>query len=375
MQKEHEERYMRLALEWARSTRGQTSPNPLVGAVIVNEGRIVGMGAHLGAGMRHAEVHALEMAGREAQGATMYVTLEPCNHQGRTPPCTEAIIRAGIARVVIGCMDENPRVAGTGMARLRRAGIEIVSGVLESECRRLNEAFFHYKRSGRPFIAVKTASTLDGKIATPTGDSQWVTGTEARAYVHQLRHEYDAVMVGIGTVLADDPRLTCRIPGGGLNPLRVIVDSRLRLPLDARVCDTKEAPTWVFCTAPVPDPDKERALASRGVRVLTTGKTDRVDLAEVFHLLGQHAVTSVLVEGGSALNGSLLKEGLMDKVVAFIAPKLLGGRTSLTSYGGAGWARMGEAVPLSEIDIQSFGEDLCIIGYPQFPEADEGRSQ
>lgn len=365
------ERYMRIALELASATRGQTSPNPHVGAVLVKEGRIIGIGAHLGAGTPHAEVHALQMAGEAAEGATLYVTLEPCNHHGRTPPCTEAIVTAGVARVIIGCADANPQVGGAGVARLRDAGIDVVKGVLETECRRLNEAFFHYIQNGIPFVTVKTASTLDGKIASPTRDSKWVTGETARGYVQRLRHEHDAIMVGIETVLADDPQLTARLPEGGLNPIRVIVDSRLRLPLDARVCDTSVAPTWVFCTVGH-DPAKRQALADRGVCVFTVGSGERVILKEMLRILGEHEVTSVLVEGGSTLNGALLKEGLVHKVIAFLAPKLLGGQTSLTSFGGEGWESMSEAVSLSEVQVRPFGEDLCVIGYPQFSGVEGG---
>lgn len=362
---EGHEQYMRLALELARMPRGQTSPNPQVGAVIVREGTIVGTGTHLGAGSPHAEVHALSMAGAAARGATMYVTLEPCAHHGRTPPCTEAIIASGIRRVVIGCKDENERVKGGGTAVLRRNGVEVVLDVLKDECRALNEVFFHYVRHGQPFVTVKTASTLDGKIASPTRDSRWVTGETARACVHRLRHEHDAIMVGIGTVLADDPRLTARLPQGGAHPTRVIVDSRLKLPLGAQVCDTRAAPTWVFCTDER-DKEKEKALERRGVRVFPTGSGDRVNLAKVFQILGEQEVTSVLVEGGSALNGALLKEGRVHKVIAFIAPKLLGGEASPTSYGGKGWDAMRRAVPLSRVDVQQIGEDLCITGYPDW---------
>lgn len=369
---EGHERYMRFALELARATRGQTSPNPQVGAVVVKDGRIVGTGTHLGAGTAHAEVHALQTAGKKASGGTLYVTLEPCNHHGRTPPCTEAIIEAGICTVVVGCEDANPHVEGSGITRLRKAGIHIVTGVLEKECYRLNEVFFHYIQTGLPFMTVKTASTLDGKIATPTRDSKWVTGEEARAHVQMLRHEHDAVLVGIETVLRDDPQLTARLPQGGLNPIRLVVDSRLRLPLEARVCDTSNAPTWVFCTERR-DKDKEKALVEKGVRVFTTGKNERVNLADVLRILGQREVTSVLVEGGSTLNGSLLKEGLVHKMIAFIAPKLLGGGLGLTSYGGEGWDRMNDAVSLSEVTVSQFGQDICITGYPQFSTAKEGK--
>ena len=220
------EQWMRFALRLAETGRGQTSPNPMVGAVVVKEGNLLGFGAHLRAGTPHAEVHALNMAGPEAKGATLYVTLEPCNHYGRTPPCTERIIGEGIRRVVVAMEDPEPFVSGRGIERLRQAGIEVVTGVLEDEARRLNEAYVHHRLHGRPFVTLKTAATLDGKIATRTGDSRWVTGEEARRHVHRLRREHDAVLVAIGTVLADRPRLTVRLPEGGRNPLRVVLDSR-----------------------------------------------------------------------------------------------------------------------------------------------------
>ncbi len=361
-------RYMSLALQLARATQGQTSPNPPVGAVVVNGGKIVGIGAHLAAGQPHAEVHALQMAGQEASGATLYVTLEPCNHHGRTPPCTEAIITSGVRKVVVGSTDANPAVNGAGLARLREAGIDVVTGVLQRECATLNEAFFHYMTTKRPFVTVKTASTLDGKIATKTGDSRWVTGEQARAYVHRLRHVHDAVMVGIGTVLADNPLLTTRLPEGGRDAVRVVVDSQLRTPLEAYVCDTSQAPTWIFCTERR-DRGKEAALAARGVRVFTAGAGPRVDLSELFAILGREHIVSVLVEGGSALNGSLLEGRFVNKVVAMIAPKLIGGRDSMTSYGGVGSDRMNDALSLSAARVHKLGNDLCVEGYVSRPRA------
>ncbi|MBN2909755.1 bifunctional diaminohydroxyphosphoribosylaminopyrimidine deaminase/5-amino-6-(5-phosphoribosylamino)uracil reductase RibD [Polycladomyces sp. WAk] len=363
---EHHEKWMRLALQLARSAEGQTSPNPLVGAVAVKEGRLVGMGAHLRAGTPHAEVHALDMAGPEAHGSTLYVTLEPCNHYGRTPPCTEKVIASGVKTVVIGSKDPDPRVAGSGIRRLQEAGVGVVMGVLETECLRLNEAYFHHRRTGRPFVTLKTATTLDGKIATHTGHSRWVTGEAARAEVHRLRHIHDAIMVGVGTVLADKPRLTTRLPGGGHNPIRVVIDSRLRLPTDTPVADVTEAPTWVFCTDEG-DPEKEEQLRAKGVKIVSTGPGPRVDLHRVMQVLGEHGVLSVLVEGGGTLNAALLRERLVDKVIAFVAPKLLGGKNSPTSVEGEERETMAEAIHLRDLEVQRFGEDLCVIGYPVFP--------
>lgn len=362
----HEE-WMRFALRLAGAARGQTAPNPMVGAVVVKEGRLLGFGAHLRAGTPHAEVHALNMAGPEAKGATLYVTLEPCNHHGRTPPCTERIIAEGIRCVVVGMADPEPLVSGKGIERLRQAGIEVITGVLEDEAGKLNEAYVHHRLHGRPFVTMKTAATLDGKIATRTGDSRWVTGAEARRYVHRLRREHDAVMVAIGTVLADRPRLTVRLPEGGRNPLRVVVDSRLRIPLDTPVTDVSEAPTWVFCTEQR-DRDKERRLRELGVEVIVAGEGPRVDLREVFDTLGERGILSVLAEGGGELNAALLEGRWVQKTVAFIAPKWAGGCDAPSAVGGDGVERMADAIALRDVTVERFGEDVCITGYPVYPE-------
>ncbi|MFC4078146.1 bifunctional diaminohydroxyphosphoribosylaminopyrimidine deaminase/5-amino-6-(5-phosphoribosylamino)uracil reductase RibD [Salinithrix halophila] len=358
-----DEHWMKLALTLAESARGQTAPNPMVGAVAVKGGRLVGSGAHLKAGTPHAEVHALDMAGEEAAGCTLYVTLEPCNHYGRTPPCTEKAIAAGVQRVVIGSLDPDERVAGNGIRRLRAAGIEVEEGVLREECLRLNEAYFHHRKTGLPFVTLKTAMTLDGKIASVTGDSRWVTGEEARHQVHRLRHEHDAVMVGSGTALADHPRLTTRLPGGGKSPLRVILDSRLRLPLDSPVVDTAEAPTWVFCTQEA-DEKKEQQLEEKGVRVFHSVPGPHVDLATLFRILGEHGILSVLAECGGELNAALLRGGWVGKVMIFLAPKLLGGKESPTAFDGMNPERMDEAIRLQDVRVESFGEDWCMTGYP-----------
>jgi diaminohydroxyphosphoribosylaminopyrimidine deaminase/5-amino-6-(5-phosphoribosylamino)uracil reductase len=357
----HED-WMRLAVELARATEGQTAPNPMVGAVVVKDGRLLGTGVHLQAGTPHAEVHALRMAGETARGSTLYVTLEPCNHYGRTPPCTEAILNAGVARVVVGSVDPDSRVAGQGIARLRSAGIEVVECVLEEECLRLNEAYFHHRRTGRPFVTLKMAMTLDGKIAAASGDSRWVTGESAREYVHELRNRYQAILVGVGTVLADRPQLTTRLEHGGKQPIRIIVDSQLRTPLDAPVTDTSLAPTWIFTTERK-NLEKEQALRAKGVRIISTGEGPLVDWDVLFDLLGKEGVLSVLVEGGSEVNASLLKGNHVQKVIAFLAPKILGGQDSKSAVGGASPRTMSEAIPLKDITIQTFGQDLCITGY------------
>lgn len=366
----HHEKWMRIALELANATRGQTSPNPMVGAVVVKDGRIVGSGAHLKAGTPHAEVHALNMAGEQAKGSTLYVTLEPCNHHGKTPPCTEKILSSGCKRVVLGARDPDKRVSGTGVSRLREAGVEVIEGVLEEECLRLNEAYFHHRRTGLPFVTMKTAMTLDGKIATSTGDSKWVTNELSREHVHYMRHWHDAIMVGIGTVLKDSPRLTTRLPEGGKNPLRIVADSRLRIPLDIPLTDAREAPTWIFCTAEA-DKEKEKRLVERGVKVIRTGDGPRVDLLKAMRHLGDQGILSLLLEGGGELNWSMLEASLVGKVVTFIAPKLLGGRESITPVSGRGFEKMSFAVELENITVERFGGDLCITGYPKYSKEDK----
>ncbi|MGA9172506.1 MAG: bifunctional diaminohydroxyphosphoribosylaminopyrimidine deaminase/5-amino-6-(5-phosphoribosylamino)uracil reductase RibD [Thermoactinomyces sp.] len=360
---ETHEHWMNLALSLAKAAEGQTSPNPMVGAVAVKNGRMIGVGSHLQVGTPHAEVHALEMAGEEAKGATLYVTLEPCNHFGRTPPCTEKIIECGISKVVIGSLDPDPKVSGKGVRRLREAGIEVILGVLEQECLRLNEAYFHHRRTGKPFVTIKMATTLDGKIATESGDSRWITGEKARARVHDLRRRYDAILVGSGTVLEDNPQLTVRLGDEAANhPLRVIVDSRLRTPLDALVTEVSDAPTWIFTTERK-DPEREKRLIEKGVRVITAGSGPRVDLDSMLDFLGKQGILSLLVEGGGEINASFLSGHHVQKVIAFVAPKLLGGKDSRTAVAGPNPERMADAVHLRDLVIERIGEDLLIMGY------------
>jgi len=360
-----DQEYMRLALQLAATAKGRTNPNPLVGAVIVKEGRIIGMGAHLKAGEPHAEVHAFAMAGEAAEGATLYVTLEPCSHHGRTPPCADLVIRSKVKRVVIAMEDPNPLVAGRGTARIREAGIDVEVGLLEAEARRLNERFIHNMLTKRPFVVVKTAMTLDGKIAAHTGDSRWITGSESREMVHRLRDEVDGILVGIGTVLADDPELTTRLPEGGRHPIRVILDSTLRIPDTARVLDTSVAKTWIV-TGPEADATRERSLRERGVAVIRVPhKESGLDLDAVLAALHEGGITHLLVEGGAEVNGAFLEAGLINQVMAFVAPKLIGGRTAPTPYGGAGFSKMAEAVQLRDLTVERYGDDVVIIGYPE----------
>ena len=355
--------YMQLALDMARKTKGQTSPNPCVGAVIVNDGRIVGIGTHLKAGEAHAEVQALNMAGELAKDSTVYVTLEPCSHHGKTPPCAERIIKEKVKRVVIATLDPNPLVSGRGIELIQKAGIEVTVGVMEEEAKSLNENFNKYVTTRLPFITVKTAVTLDGKTASYTGSSQWITGEKARNYVHRLRHEHDAIMVGIGTVLKDNPSLTVRTEQQGINPVRVIIDTYLETPADANIVTDKKAPTWIFTTKHAMQA-KIGELSQLGVNIIVTSGNATVPVKEVLNYLGEKYITSVLVEGGAKLTGTLLDEKLIDKYIAFIAPKIIGGKEAPTSIGGEGIEKMSDAVPLSNVSVESFGNDICITGYP-----------
>lgn len=357
--------YMDLAIDMARKTKGQTSPNPMVGAIVVKNGRIVGMGAHLRAGEPHAEVHALNMAGKEAEGSTIYVTLEPCSHHGKTPPCAERIVKEKVKRVVVATLDPNPLVSGSGVDLIEKAGIKVTVGVLKDEAKRLNEVFNKYITTRLPYVTVKTAMTLDGKIATSTGSSKWITGEKARAFVHELRHQHDAIMVGIGTVMKDNPSLTVRMEQEGIHPIRVIIDSDLRLPLDYKLVTDQEAPTWVFTASNV-NQEKIEALQEKGVKVITTSESSSVSLEEVMKYLGEKQITSVFVEGGAKIIGSLFDKKLIDKYIGFIAPKLVGGINSPTSIGGKGIEEMKNAVSLEDISIETYGNDLCIIGYTTY---------
>lgn len=354
--------FMRRALDLASQGKGFVSPNPLVGAVIVKDGKIVGEGYHEFFGGPHAEVNAFRNAVEDVRGATMYVTLEPCNHHGKTPPCTEAIISNGIKKVIICLKDPNPLVSGQGMKRLEDAGIEVEVGLLSEEGQRQNEVFLMYMRTKRPFVMMKTAMTLDGKIATRTNASQWITGEASRAFTHELRHEVSGIMVGIGTVLADDPSLTTRrVKGGGKDPLRIIVDSRGRIPLDARVLHlTSEAKTIIATTSEI-SPEKTEAIRALGAEVwVLPTKDQRVDLQALMGLLGEKGIASILLEGGSELNYSALKAGIVDKVYTFIAPKIIGGVKAKGPVGGYGIEDLSQAIALEKMSVVHFGEDVLI---------------
>jgi riboflavin biosynthesis protein RibD len=357
--------YMDLALRMAEQTLGQTGSNPAVGCVVVNRGRIVGMGAHLRMGEAHAEVHALDMAGPEAEGGTVYVTLEPCSHHGRTPPCCERLARERVKRVVVACEDPNPKVAGSGIRYLRERGIEVEVGVLRERARLLNEAFFKHIVTGMPFVTLKSAMTLDGKLATRTGDSKWISGERSREAVHVMRHRHAAIMVGVETVLRDNPRLTTRLPSGGLHPVRIIADSRLRIPPDANVLQDGLAPVILLTTEQAAE--RATGLTRPGVEVLPCGTGPRVDLKLAMKRLGERGIGSILLEGGATLNGAMLEAGLVDKLVLFIAPKIAGGGTRAPSvFENEGADKMADALRIRVVKTETVGEDLCVIGYPEY---------
>ncbi|XRG79076.1 bifunctional diaminohydroxyphosphoribosylaminopyrimidine deaminase/5-amino-6-(5-phosphoribosylamino)uracil reductase RibD [Rossellomorea sp. GAMAL-10_SWC] len=356
--------YMNLAIQNAMATKGQTDPNPLVGSVIVNDNRIVGIGAHLKAGEPHAEINALRMAGDKAEGGTIYVTLEPCSHHGRTGPCAEAIVRAGLKKVVVATLDPNPLVAGRGVRILQDAGIEVIIGVCEEQSIKMNEVFNKYIVKNIPFVVMKSASTLDGKIATHSSDSKWITSAEARNDVHQLRNEIGAILVGVNTVLKDNPELTTRIPNGR-NPVRVILDSTLKIPLESKVVTDQQAETWIF-TSQKHSEQKRSELENLGVKVFVTSDLSRVDLNEMLKVLGEHSISSLLVEGGGEVNASFMSQNLVDKVIVYLAPKLIGGKNAPTFLEGTGLDKMAQAIELEEIELTKIGPDYKFIGYPKY---------
>lgn len=408
-----DEEYMRLALELARRGCGHVSPNPMVGSVIVKDGRIIGQGWHQAYGQAHAERNALASCRESPAGATLYVTLEPCCHHGKQPPCTDAILEAGIARVVVGSGDPNPLVGGKGIALLRSHGVQVTEHVLEEECRKLNEIFFHYIQTKRPYVVMKYAMTLDGKIAAYTGASKWITGEEARNRVQYDRHRLSAIMVGVGTVLADDPMLTCRLEGG-VNPTRIVCDSHLRTPLTSRIVQTaSEIPTILAtCCA---DPKRQKPYLDAGCRILVvrrgrpngtskstirisvppvdttnpdsgipipgtgilvplsdadirkldrdvpaSGHGSQVDLPHLMELLGAEGIDSILLEGGASLNWSALSSGIVSKVQTYLAPKLLGGETAKSPVGGPGFPTPDAGVFLTNCTVTRLGEDFLL---------------
>ncbi len=376
--------FMQRALELARAGIGLASPNPTVGALVVNEseGKILGAGTYTYDGRTHAELLALEQAGAAARGATLYSSLEPCCHQGRTAPCVDAIIAAKVRRVVAAMRDPNPKVCGQGLENLREAGIDVVEGVAEGEAKKLNEAFAKYIRHNTPLVTLKTAMTLDGKIAPPPGESEnpsalgvgaasggWITSVAARAHVHELRHASDAILVGVGTIIADDPLLSDRTGQPRRRPLlRVVLDSRLRLPLDSRVAKLVRDDLLVFCS--FAEEKKRRALESRGVRVeqLPLGGPDgRPDIRHMVRRLGELEITSLLIEGGAMVNWTALAAGVVDKVFLYYAPKILAGTGAVPFATGPGFRRLSEAALVKSLAVHRFGEDFAVEGYLRDP--------
>ncbi|MBC5629194.1 bifunctional diaminohydroxyphosphoribosylaminopyrimidine deaminase/5-amino-6-(5-phosphoribosylamino)uracil reductase RibD [Clostridium sp. NSJ-6] len=354
--------FMRLAIDLAKNGKGKVNPNPLVGAVIVKEGRVIGQGYHEEYGKAHAEVNAFNSLRESAEGATIYVTLEPCSHYGKTPPCVDKIIESKISKVVIGTLDPNPLVAGRGVRKLRDSGIDVVVGILEEECKNLAEVFMKYIVTKRPFVVLKTAMTLDGKIATKTGESKWITCDESRKNVHKLRNELSAIMIGVNTVIKDNPELTCRL-NYGRNPIRVIVDSKLRIPMTSRVVNDNLART-IIATTDKRDNNKAKELEEKGIEVVKVkAKYDRVDLNELMIKLGELNIDSVLLEGGGTLSFSALEEGIIDKVQAYISPKIIGGEMSKTPVEGNGVEELNKAILLENMTTENVGEDILIQGY------------
>ncbi len=359
--------YMTLALRLAAKGRGSTSPNPMVGAVVASGGRIVGQGSHRKPGGPHAEVLALSQAGARAKGGTLYVTLEPCSHlKKRTPPCVPLVIRSGVRRVVVAMVDPNPLVSGRGIAQLKEAGISVVVGCGEQEAVQLNEAYCHWIQTGRPFTILKAGMTLDGKIATAVGESQWITDEAARLHAHRLRAEVDAILVGVGTVLCDDPRLTVRLPNDPISarrrqPLRVVVDSRLRIPSKAAVLEEQTLAHTLIATTGAAPIRKVAQLRRRGIDVLVLPKAGgRVDLSTLWARFGQLGITSLLVEGGSEVNAAVLQAGLAQRLMCYVAPLLLGGQDAKGLVGGRSPRRLREALPLKNLRIEPVGRDMLI---------------
>ena len=368
-----DELYMKRAINLAKKGSGHTSPNPLVGAVIVKDNKIIGEGYHEYYGGNHAEVNAIENATKDVEGSTIYVTLEPCSHFGKTPPCAKKIVESKFAKVVIGMTDPNPLVSGRGIRIIEEAGIEVVAGVLEEDVKELNEIFIKYILTEKPFCYMKYAMTLDGKIASWSGDSKWITSEKSRKYVHHIRQQVSAIMVGIGTVLADDPSLTTR-RGGEVDKdaIRVIIDTRCRIPLDARVLNLDSSVRTIIATGSSCE-EKLEALREKGAEIITTPlKENRIDIEWLFEELGRMGIDSVLLEGGATLNYSALDAGVVDKVMAFVAPKLIGGQNAKTPVEGEGIAYVRNAVKLKDLDIKRFDEDILITGIIDREEKEEG---
>lgn len=357
---------MKLALELAKKGIGRVHPNPMVGAVIVKDGKILGQGYHKKCGEGHAEVNAFKDAeekNENIEGAEMYVTLEPCSHFGKTPPCADKIIEKKISKVFIGTLDPNPLVAGRGVKKLKDAGIYVEYGILESECYKLNEVFMKYIVKKEPFVVMKTGMSLDGKIATYSGESKWITEEKSRENVHNLRNELTGIMVGINTVLKDNPQLTCRV-NGGRNPIRIIVDSTLKIPIDCKIVNTAKEVETIIATTDKANLDKINSLEDKGVKIIVVpSKNGKVNLKELMIALGNLKIDSILLEGGGTLNFSALEEGIVDKVKIYIAPKIIGGKDSKTPIEGKGIDNLKDAFKITNLSVSTIGEDILVEGY------------
>ena len=359
--------YMRRVLELARKGRGRTSPNPMVGAVLVKNGRVVGEGYHRKAGLPHAEIEALRRAGKKAKGADLYVNLEPCCHSGKTPPCTEAILSAGVKKVIVGMRDPNPLVSGKGFRQLKKNGVRVMTGTRRKECERLNEVFIKFVQTGNPFVVLKTAISLDGKIATRSGESQWITGAKAREKVHQIRNEVDAIVAGAGTVVKDNPFLTTRLrkkSAAVKHPVRVILDNEFLVPLKSNVFKNAETQRVLYATGRKLPVSRRKELTRRGVEILILKeKKGGVDLQHLLRALGERDITSVLIEGGSEVNASALEAGIVDKVLVFVAPILIGGKDAPGPLGGKGVRRLASAFKIKNMTVNQIGNDFLLEGY------------
>ena len=356
---------MERALELSKKAVGFVNPNPLVGAVIVKDNRIIGEGYHEYFGGPHAEVNAFKNAVDDVEGATMYVTLEPCSHYGKTPPCADAIVQSKIAKVVVGMIDPNPQVSGRGIEILRSNGIDVTVGIMDKEIKKTNEIFIKYITQKQPFCIMKTAMTIDGKISTSTGDSKWISNEKSRSYVHELRQKVTGIMVGIGTVLADDPELTTRRQDKiSKNPIRIVIDSKAKIPLESKVLKCDDETKTIIATTEFAKESKIEAIKQKGaVVIVTKSKNGWVNLKELMRLLCDMGIDSILLEGGSTLNYSALQEGIVDKVITFISPKIFGGASGITPVGGQGIERVSDCIVLRDAEVTRFDEDIMIEAY------------
>lgn len=358
-----DKKWMKRAIELAKKGKGFVAPNPAVGAVILKDGKLIGEGYHMQYGQAHAEINAIKSVKSSCKDATIYVTLEPCSHYGKTPPCVDAIIKEGFKRVVIGMIDPNPKVAGKSISKLRAHGIDVDEGVCQEECEALNPAFIKAMTKKAPYIVLKTGMSLDGKIATKYGESQWITSEPSRAYVHELRHELDGIMVGINTVLVDDPMLTARREERSAHPIRIIVDSKARLPLDSKIAMTAHEVSTIVATTEEAPLAKVNDLEKMGVRVIKTpSKDNHVDLPYLMSELYQLNIHSILLEGGGQLNDSAVQSGIVDEIISFIAPIIIGGKEALSPVSGVGVETLAQAMRLEGIKITQYGDDICIRG-------------